>query len=989
MKSFLLFTLSLLLFVLPQTQAQQTLFQGFEGTLTDNFPYNASPARYNNQAAEDVWSDTTATTQISPATGNRLWFMRDLENPSGGGAFEHTLDFGPVDVSAFSSNTLSFKYFTIAYDSDDSVGYYVAYDNGTNWTNYTALQPNTQAWETVTINVPPGAAFVRLRLAARQNGGSDFAAWDDIQLVSAQADMIPPTVISATLNGPNTLQVIFSEAMGASAANPDNYTGIAGLLAATTGSNGDTVLLNYATPFEVGNSYSLTIDSVQDLAGNYIAAPFVFNFTVPAPLISFSSARVRVEENAGIINVPVKIDNFFISQATAKVRVVEFSTATEGSHFDLLDSTVIFVNGSANSLNVRVNILDNTEQRDSRYIILQLYDFNGAQSGTVFEFVVLISDNDTPAPLPQGNAVIALRHLTSYDIDPASSATAEISAFDPLNKRLFTTNIEQNKLEIIDLKNPYALSKITSVDITAYGGGINSVAVANNVVAVAVDDTLITNPGKIVFFDVAGTFLNAVTVGALPDHVNFTPDGSRLLVANEGEPATDYSVDPEGSVSVIDMTPGVAALTQANVTTIGFTQFNADSAALVSAGVRIFGPGATVAQDLEPEYVTVSDDGLTAWVTLQENNALAVIDLTTNTVGNIIPLGLKDYAAQKFALDASDQAPGIFFNNWKVKGIYQPDAIAYWNVGGNGFLVTANEGDVREWNAYAEITRLSASGYVLDSASFPDAAYLKRAELLGRLNVSTAGGDTDGDGDYDEIHTFGGRSISIWNAATGALVWDSGDDIERITAADPVFGSIFNASNSNNTRKNRSDDKGPEPEGITLGTIDGRNYAFTALERIGGVMVYDVTNPVAPEYVQWINTRATGSAAGGDLGPEGILFIPKAESPNQRDLLVVSNEISGTISVFEINIDRTKTNEFGVTKYAFDDTPVIGQANGADIREGGISGLMYRDGRYRMISDRGPNADANAHPNANGATTLVFPFPDYAPKVWEVTPVGT
>jgi hypothetical protein len=984
MKSFLLFSLSFFLTFLTSAGAQQVLFQGFEGTAADNFVFAATPAKYNNLPAEDVWSDTTATSQITPATGDRQWFMRDLENPSGGGAFAHTLDFGPVDVSAFSANTLTFKYFTNAYDADDSIGYYIAYDNGTDWNNYTALNPNSLAWETVTINAPAGASFVRLRLAARQNGGSDFAAWDDVQLFSAQGDLVPPTVVSASTAGFNSLQIVFSEPMGASAEDLANYTGIPDLLAATLNGTGDTLILNYATPFIPGTAYSLVVDGVQDLAGNVLAAPYTFNFTIPFTTIGFVSARVRIEENVGTVSIPVKVENLNLAPVEAKVRVVQFSTAIENEHFVLLDSVVSF-SGTTAPFNVKVDILDNTDQRDSRYLILQLYDFTAAQAGMVTEFVVLISDNDTPAPEAQANAPIQLRHLTSYDVDPNADATAEISAFDPISKRLFTTNISQNKLEIIDLKNPYALAKIASVDISAYGGGINSVAFANGSVAVALDDTTITNPGKIVFFDVNGAFVNVVTVGALPDHLNFTPDASKLLVANEGEPATDYSVDPEGSVSVIDMTPGAAALTQANVTTIGFTQFNADSAALVASGVRIFGPGATVAQDFEPEYVTVSADGNTAWVTLQENNALAVLDLQTNTVTNLLPLGTKDYAAQKFALDASDQAPGIFFNNWNVKGIYQPDAIAYWNSGGVDYLITANEGDVREWDAYAEIVRVGSPDYVLDSAAFPDAAYLKRAELLGRLNVTTASGDTDGDGDYDEIHTFGGRSISIWNASTGTLVWDSGDDLERITAADPTYGAIFNASNSNNTRKNRSDDKGPEPEGVALGTIEGRNYAFTALERIGGVMVYDVTNPAAPEYVQWINTRATGTTAGGDLGPEGILFVPKAQSPNKRDLLVVSNEISGTISVFEINIDRTKTGEYDVVKYAFDNNPTIG-FYGDTIREGGISGLMYRDGSFRFIGDRGPNADAINSPLSGGQTTLVFPFPDYAPKVWQVRP---
>lgn len=1112
----------------------------------------ATPPAYNVPAAEDFWTDTTATTQISPAAGDRFWFMLDLENPSGGGAFFHTLDFAPVDVSAFSDNTLTFKYYTIGYEAADSLGYILETDNGTGWdfAKYVDLDRNTLAWTTVNIPVPAGAAFVRLRLLAKQNGGSDYAGFDDVQLFSSNGDITPPSVVTARATGAATLSLVFSEPLSATAEDIANYTGVAGLDAATRSASGDTVTLAFGTPFTDGAVNTLTVSNVEDEAGNALAQPYAFTFTwngstpslviteinynppgndpdtlefieiynngaqpapvgglqfggivsleLPAvtldpggilliaqnkaaceaffpgqtfyqwtggqvltnggntlfirnsagvtidsvqyddafpwplepdgngpsaellspkldnndganwkasttptadpgvfaspgtvsfatlPTIGFAATRSLFQENDGAVTVRVNINNMNVPFAEAKLRVVSASTAAAGEDYVLLDTVVTFLQVAPDPFLAKIDLIDDAEQRNSRYLILQLTDFVASEAGTIKEHVLLINDDDTPAPQPKANAPVSLQHLGSFYVDSVAGATAEISAYDPASKRLFTTNINQNRLEIIDFKNPVALSKITFIDLDAYGGGINSVAVSNGIVAVAVDDTLITNPGKVVFFDVDGNFVNQVTVGALPDHLNFTADGTKLLVANEGEPATDYSVDPEGSISVIDLTPGVAALTQANVTPVGFTQFDADIDALRAAGVRIFGPTGSVSQNIEPEYITVSDDGKTAWVTLQEANAVAVIDLENNVATAIVPLGLKDYASQPASLDASDQAPGIFFNNWNVKGIYQPDAIAYWNAGGSPYLITANEGDVREWDAYAEAVRLSSSAYVLDPVAFPDAAYLKRPELLGRLNVSTATGDTDGDGDFDEIHTFGGRSISIWNAATGQLVWDSGDDLERITAADPIYGPIFNASNSNNTRKNRSDDKGPEPEGIALGTIDGRNYAFAALERIGGVMVYDVTDPAAPEFVQWINTRTPG-AFGGDQGAEGIIFIPKNESPNGRDLIVVSNEVSGSLSVFQIDLDKTQTGEYSLTKYAFDDTPVIG-VYGDTLREGGISGLMYRDGAFRFIADRGPNADAINSPLSGGKTTLVFPFPDYAPKVWQVRP---
>ena len=311
-----------------------------------------------------------------------------------------------------------------------------------------------------------------------------------------------------------------------------------------------------------------------------------------------------------------------------------------------------------------------------------------AHAGTVAVAIAMIL---SPGLALAGNDALNLEQLGTLD-----TGGAEISAYDAFSRRLFVTNATGSSVAIVDASNPAQLVRVGTIDVSALGSP-NSVAAHRGIIAVAIEDAVKTAPGKIAFYRPDGTLIWTVTVGALPDMITFTPDGRHLLVANEGEPATDYSVDPEGSVSVIDMTPGAAALTQANVTNLGFTQFDADIDALRASGVRIFGPSNTVSQNVEPEYITVGDDGKTAWVTLQEANALAVIDLENNVVSSIVPLGLKDGLG--YSLDASDQAPGIFFNNWKIKGMYQPDAIAHWSAGGNEYLITANEGDVREWDA--------------------------------------------------------------------------------------------------------------------------------------------------------------------------------------------------------------------------------------------------------------------------------------------------
>ncbi|MBD2107154.1 choice-of-anchor I family protein [Nodosilinea sp. FACHB-13] len=908
--------------------------------------------------------------------------------------------------------------------------------------------------------------------------------------------------------------------------------------------------------------------------------------------------------------------------------------------------------------------------------------------------------------------------LGTYETGVFDASAAEIVVHDPDSQRLFVVNAQVPSVEVLDISDPSNPTKLFDIDPSAYGAGANSVAISNGIVAVAIESAEKTDPGSVVFFDIDGNFLNAVTVGALPDMLTFTPDGTRVLVANEGEPNADYTIDPEGSISIIDLSGGVANLTQANVTTADFTVFNAQRDALVADGVRIFGPNATVAQDVEPEYIAVTGDSSTAYVALQENNALAVVDIASGTVTDILPLGVKnhnqptvtqletyeftdlpvlgttaagqeiplggfsgltfegytangnlkfithtdrgpngeptginrpfllpdfapeiirfeldrstgalalteriqlqsapgdlltglpntaisDNASQPYndevpvdlqgnvlkrdalgadlegivtapdgtfwmvdeyrpaiyhfdssgvlidrfvpegtaaavgeaegtfgtealpavlaqrrqnrgfegvafqdgkvyafvqspirnpdtlsngvlngstnirivefdpttqttrqflyqmdngpavsetdsradkigdavaigngeflvlerdddaidsdplsdiqkkiyrfslgdatditglddpidgktvdqmtaaelaaagikpinktlhvdlaaagydtvekvegltivdsntlavvndndftvagitidpatgtftpdpnaetptlglltlrgnGLDASDRDDAINIQKLPVFGLYLPDAISLYEAGGETYIVTANEGDAREYDTFAEEARVK--DLALDPVAFPNAAELQADEVLGRLTVTTTLGDTDGDGDYDELYAFGGRSFSIWNTQ-GNLVYDSGAEFEQTIAE--LFPTEFNADNSENgSFDSRSDNKGPEPEGVTIGEVDGRTYAFIGLERFGGVMTYDITNPAEAFFVDFVNNRDfAGDAEAGtasDLGAEGLVFIPAAESPNGSPLVIVANEVSGSTTVFD------------------------------------------------------------------------------------------
>ncbi len=468
---------------------------------------------------------------------------------------------------------------------------------------------------------------------------------------------------------------------------------------------------------------------------------------------------------------------------------------------------------------------------------------------------------------------------------------AEIAAFDPESRRLFSVNGASNTLEILDLGDPSAPVLVSSIAMASCApGSPTSVAVRDGLVAVAVENFIDAQPGWVAFFTTAGDCAGAVVAGAGPDMLTFTPNGRYLLVANEGE--AGVGGDPIGSVALIRMAGAGVAPAQSDVTLAGFDAFDK---ATLDPRIHRVNPSPLVALgvDLEPEYIAVSHNSKTAWVTLQENNALAVLDLETRRFSALLPLGFKDHRLAGNALDASDADGGIRISNWPVLGMYQPDGIAAFEYGGETFLLTANEGDGRS----SEETRVIST--VLDPLTFPNAALLQMPGNLGRLRITNLRGDTDGDGDFDELYAFGGRSFSVWSAA-GQLVFDSGDAFERITAA--VVPSIFNSNgDSAATFDTRSDDKGPEPEGIAIGKVFGRSYAFVGLERVGGIMIFDVTNPFRPAFVRYVNNHtAGGPLATGDVSPEGLLFVKAEASPTGNALLIASHEISGTITVFEM-----------------------------------------------------------------------------------------
>ena len=492
---------------------------------------------------------------------------------------------------------------------------------------------------------------------------------------------------------------------------------------------------------------------------------------------------------------------------------------------------------------------------------------------------------------------LQIARLGTFSTGIIGAGGAEIVAHDPGTQRAYIVNAAGPNVQCVDISNPASPRLLFTIAIPV-GYAPNSVAVKNGVVAVAIEAPVRTDRGLVAFYDTDGNTINVVSVGSLPDMLTFTPDGTKVLVANEGEPSADYSIDPEGTVSIINLARGVRNIGQSDVTEVRFNQFRRED---LPPSVRIFGPRATVAQDLEPEFIAVAPDSKTAFVTLQENNAVAVIDIDAARATRILGLGFKDHSLPANRLDPSDRDNAIRLGNWPVLGMYQPDSIALFANPEGVFLLTANEGDARDYpGAFQEERRVAE--LTLDSTAFPNGDMLKQNANLGRLRVTNTLGDTDGDGDFDRLYSFGARSFSVWNGATGALVWDSGDQFELIQASNRP--ELFNVSNNNNTVDDRSDDKGPEPEAITVGRVGDKTYAFIGCERDGTIYAYDLTDPRNPRYAARADFRIpTGDPAqgtAGDLGPEGIAFVPAAESPTRRPLLLVANEISGTMTIWEI-----------------------------------------------------------------------------------------
>lgn len=522
-------------------------------------------------------------------------------------------------------------------------------------------------------------------------------------------------------------------------------------------------------------------------------------------------------------------------------------------------------------------------------------------------------------PNPNFQPKLSFQRLsTVQNGDPAqlfAQSAAEIVKFDLVTKRMFVVNGATDSIDIFNATNLNAPVFIESVDLSQIGNpnsvDINPNSKANEI-AVAVGANDKTQRGHVVFISKDGDIIGEpVQVGYLPDMLTYNEKGRKLLVANEGEPNDNYTVDPEGSVSIISIDG--RRRTHFEVT---FSHLTMDDV----PGVRITGPnGTTVAQDLEPEFIAI--DGNIAFVTCQENNAVAKIDIDRKRVLAVLPLGSINHAELGNAIDFSDRdfdgtsnGGGIIrIANWPVRGLLMPDGIATYSapikegskVRGT-FFVTANEGDSRDYDGYLDEARLSSR--TLDPSAFPLGNEIKLPVNIGRLNIINTEGKIEGGNVHNQLFSFGTRSFSIFDE-NAKLVFDSGEMIETYLAEN--YPTAFNSTHDEGPSfDTRSDNKGPEPESVEIGVIGNRTYAFIGLERFSGIFVCDITNPRDVKFAGFALNRdfdivykqanLTNVADAGDLGPEGLDFVPANKSPNGQPLLVVANEVSGTTTIYQI-----------------------------------------------------------------------------------------
>ncbi|MCC5813345.1 MAG: choice-of-anchor I family protein [Leptospira sp.] len=606
---------------------------------------------------------------------------------------------------------------------------------------------------------------------------------------------------------------------------------------------------------------------------------------------------------------------------------------------------------------------------------------------------------------------IELKYLGSYRNNhfqrSSLGSAATKTAYSPGRKRMFVADANRNRLQIISIADPKNPLDIETRGLGRYGDSPTSVDAKNGFVAVSVVQEVPQRSGRVAIFDELGVRITDFAVGSFPVDVKFSPDGCKLVIANKGEANNNYTWDPEGSITVVDLSQGFRVI-ESKVQTLNFRGFSKQT--LIDKGVKLNGPfNPSPAQDLSPQTVAISEDSRIAWVSLQENNAIAIVDLVNGQIFDVQGLGYKSWASgEAFAgagFDPTDRGNAtdasasprcaeneagincITIGNYNIKSMYQPFGLASFTREGRTFLLTANQGANRRFRTeldgftsnrityYDENVRIRdyCPGGELHS-QFPIPASnplcdtgavnpLLDNQRLGRLRVvkDFAEPNPNNSSEFQNLYAFGARSISIRNPDLG-LIWDSGSDIEQMLAGSKFSGDrpgvgitpfrttspspFFNSGNEFMSIDSESVTSGPEPRGIAVGKIGNKVFSFTSLHTTGGVLGYDVTNVTNPIFQSYHNSRngliraangrlrdcpeidSDGSYSfngacyttittledtiaevevnrrAGDLGLDNIVFIPRNQSPINKDMILVTGQKSGSVGIYEIEVNQ-------------------------------------------------------------------------------------
>ena len=490
------------------------------------------------------------------------------------------------------------------------------------------------------------------------------------------------------------------------------------------------------------------------------------------------------------------------------------------------------------------------------------------------------------------DAALLLDRLGSVNTGQANAdgGVAEIVAYNSDTGEAYVVNGQDGLLYRLEVSDQ-GISILGSMDVKGLVegftyGDMTSVAVdtVNNHIAVALQSEDYAADGRVLLLDYNFDPIACYETGVQPDMVTFTHNGRKILTADEGEPRDGYgegAVDPAGSVTMID-------LENDTVKTMGFEDF--DAASLAAEGVligKVNGQMNTAAADLEPEYIAVSADDETAYVTLQEANAVATVDLVSGKVVSVKSLGFQDLSQAINAIDLLEDGTYEAKTYEDAVGVYMPDGISAYEANGVTYLVTANEGDAREWGEYSNEAK--------EDLTATDGTKAEKVRVLDKEMVTVP--------DESLEYLYGSRSFTVFRADTMEKVYDSANDFEEKTAQ--YLPAWFNCSNDNVDIDDRSRKKGPEPESVSVGQIGNRTYAFIALERVGGIMVYDITDPANASYVNYINTRDFSADIAEDVAPEGLAFISANDTKSGRPMLLAAFEVSGTVAAYNISGSAT------------------------------------------------------------------------------------